>query len=97
MTGLAIAFVIGTLVAVLMSQTMWLERTVYPYAVILQTIPLVAIAPIIGLKMGFSNNSRIVDLRDDLHVPDHRQHPVRAEVARPPRSTTSSRCTGRVG
>jgi len=59
-TGLAIAFVIGTLVAILMSQAMWLERTVYPYAVILQTIPLVAIAPIIGLKMGFSTNSRIV-------------------------------------
>ena len=36
-------------------------------------------------------------LRDDLHVPDHRQHSVRAEVARPHRSTTSSRCTERVG
>ena len=59
-TGLAIAFVIGTAVAVVMSQTMWLERTLYPYAVILQTVPLVAIAPLVGLKMGFSNTSRIV-------------------------------------
>jgi NitT/TauT family transport system permease protein len=58
--GLGIAFVIGTLAATLMSQASWVERTLYPYAVILQTIPLVAIAPIIGLKMGFSNNSRIV-------------------------------------
>ena len=79
-TGLVIAFVIGTLVAMLMSQAIWLERTLYPYAVILQTIPLVAIAPIIGLKMGFSNNSRIVICVIDLDVPDHRQHPVRAEV-----------------
>ena len=39
---------------------MWLERTFYPYAVILQTVPLVAIAPIIGLQMGYSNTSRIV-------------------------------------
>jgi NitT/TauT family transport system permease protein len=60
LAGLAIAFVIGTLVAVVMSQTYWLERTIYPYAVILQTVPLVAIAPLVGLKMGFSNNSRIV-------------------------------------
>ena len=59
-TGLVIAFVIGTAVATVMSQAAWLERTLYPYAVILQTVPLVAIAPIIGLKMGFSNNSRIV-------------------------------------
>ena len=59
LAGLAIAFVIGTLYAVLMSQTIWLERTLYPYAVILQTVPLVAIAPLVGLKMGFSNNSRI--------------------------------------
>ena len=59
-SGLTIAFVIGTLVAVLMSQTIWLERTLYPYAVILQTVPLVAIAPIVGLKMGFSTSSQVV-------------------------------------
>lgn len=58
--GLAIAFVIGTLVAVVMSQTWWLERTLYPYAVILQTVPLVAIAPLVGLKMGYSDPSRVV-------------------------------------
>ena len=59
-TGLAIAFVIGTAVAVVMSLAMSLERTVYPYAVILQTVPLVAIAPLVGLRLGFSNTSRIV-------------------------------------
>jgi NitT/TauT family transport system permease protein len=59
-TGLAIAFVIGTFVAVVMSQTWWLERTLYPYAVILQTVPLVAIAPLVGLKMGYSDPSRVV-------------------------------------
>ena len=59
-TGLAIAFILGTAIAVVMSQTLWLERSMYPYAVILQTVPLVAIAPLVGLKMGFSTNSRIV-------------------------------------
>jgi NitT/TauT family transport system permease protein len=60
LSGLAVAFVIGTVVAIVMSQTWWLERTIYPYAVILQTVPLVAVAPLVGLKMGFSGNSRIV-------------------------------------
>jgi NitT/TauT family transport system permease protein len=59
LAGLTIAFVIGTLYAILMSQTYWLERTLYPYAVIVQTLPLVALAPLIGLKMGFSTNARI--------------------------------------
>ena len=59
-TGLAIAFVIGTAVAVVMSLAMSLERTLYPYAVVLQTVPLVAIAPLVGLRLGFSNTSRVV-------------------------------------
>jgi NitT/TauT family transport system permease protein len=59
LAGLAIAFVVGTTYAVIMSQTYWLERTLYPYAVIVQTLPLVAIAPLVGLKMGFSTNARI--------------------------------------
>jgi NitT/TauT family transport system permease protein len=59
-SGLTIAFVLGTLIAIVMAQAWWLERTIYPYAVILQTVPLVAVAPLVGLKMGFSGNSRIV-------------------------------------
>lgn len=59
-SGLAIAFVIGTLAAMVMSQTSWLERTLFPYAVIVQTVPLVAIAPIVGLRMGFSTASQVV-------------------------------------
>ena len=59
LAGLAIACVIGTLLAVVMSQGASLERALYPYAVILQTVPLVAIAPLVGLKMGFSDASRV--------------------------------------
>ena len=43
-----------------MSLAMSLERTFYPYAVVLQTVPLVPIAPLVGLRLGFSNTSRIV-------------------------------------
>ena len=58
--GLAIAFVIGTGWAVLMSQSRLAERVLYPYAVILQTIPILALTPLIGIWMGYGIPARIV-------------------------------------
>jgi NitT/TauT family transport system permease protein len=46
-SALAIAIVGGVLLAVLMAQSRWLELALYPYAVILQVTPIVAIAPLI--------------------------------------------------
>ena len=46
-SALAIALVGGVFFAVLMSQSRWVERILYPYAVILQVTPIVAIAPLI--------------------------------------------------
>jgi NitT/TauT family transport system permease protein len=43
------AIVTGLLVAVLFTQSKWIERSLFPYAVILQTTPIVAIAPLIIL------------------------------------------------
>lgn len=37
----------GLLVAILFTQSKWIERSFFPYAVILQTTPIVAIAPLI--------------------------------------------------
>jgi NitT/TauT family transport system permease protein len=37
----------GLLIAVLMAQSKWIEKSLYPYAIVLQTIPLAAIAPLI--------------------------------------------------
>jgi len=59
-TGLVIAWVLGTLIAVVLVQARWIERAFYPYAVVLQTVPLVAVAPIIGLQMGYSHASQVV-------------------------------------
>jgi NitT/TauT family transport system permease protein len=39
--------VFGLLIAVLFTQSRWIERSFFPYAVILQTTPIVAIAPLI--------------------------------------------------
>ncbi|MDJ0717069.1 MAG: ABC transporter permease [Prochloraceae cyanobacterium] len=44
----------GLLVAILFAQSKWIERSFFPYAVILQTTPIVAIAPLIIL--WFKNN-----------------------------------------
>ena len=41
------AIISGVSIAILFSQSKWIERSFYPYAVILQTTPLIAIAPLI--------------------------------------------------
>ncbi|HEU4655979.1 MAG TPA: ABC transporter permease [Capillimicrobium sp.] len=58
--GFASAIVIGMAAAVLMSQAKWLERSLYPYAVMLQTVPVVAVAPVIVLWFGYNQKSVIV-------------------------------------
>jgi NitT/TauT family transport system permease protein len=57
-TGLAIAIVIGLLLAVAMNRAKWIERSLYPYAVLTQTIPILAMVPLFGFWFGFGNFSR---------------------------------------
>lgn len=47
------ATILGVAVAIGFSQSRLLERTLYPYAVILQVTPVVAIAPLILIWVGF--------------------------------------------
>lgn len=51
-SGFLLSFVVGFVVAVLFSQSRLVERTLYPYAIFLQTVPIVAIAPLILLWIG---------------------------------------------
>ncbi|RKN37025.1 ABC transporter permease [Streptomyces hoynatensis] len=60
LVGLVLAAALGITVAVLMSRARWLERSLYPYAVILQTVPILALVPLIGLWFGFGYSSRTV-------------------------------------
>ncbi len=60
MVGLAIAIVLGMLFAIVMSQAKWLERSLFPYAVILQTIPILALVPLIGFWFEFNFRSRVI-------------------------------------
>lgn len=50
--GLAISIVLGTLIAMIFSQSRLLRTSLYPYAIFLQTVPIVAIAPIIIIWLG---------------------------------------------
>jgi NitT/TauT family transport system permease protein len=50
----ALAVLSGMLLAVLFSQSRVVEMALYPYAVILQVTPVVAIAPLIVIWVGFS-------------------------------------------
>ncbi len=47
LAALAGAVLLGALLAVLFTQSKWLEMSLFPYAVILQVTPIVAIAPLI--------------------------------------------------
>jgi NitT/TauT family transport system permease protein len=58
--GLAIAIVLGIGAAIGMSQAVWLERSFYPWAVVLQTIPILAVVPLIGFWFGFGLESRLI-------------------------------------
>lgn len=58
LAGLAIAIVIGVLWAIAMSQARWIERSLFPYAVILQSIPILAVVPLIGFWFGYDFPAR---------------------------------------
>ncbi|MGW5324365.1 ABC transporter permease [Rhodococcus pyridinivorans] len=60
MIGLACAAVIGVAWAVAMHQARWLETALFPYAVVLQCIPILALVPLLGFWFGFGLQSRVL-------------------------------------
>jgi len=59
-TGLAIAIVLGLALSVAMNRAKWIERSLYPYAVLTQTIPILAMVPLFGFWFGFGAFSRVL-------------------------------------
>lgn len=51
--GFAVAVAAGSLVAAFFSLSRRLERALYPYAVFFQTVPIVAVAPLLVIWFGF--------------------------------------------
>lgn len=58
--GLLIAMVLGLTFAILMAQAKWVERAFYPYAILLQTVPILALVPLIGMNVGFGVVARVL-------------------------------------
>lgn len=58
--GFVLSAVIGIGVSILLASSRILEISLYPYAVILQTIPVVAIAPIVVIWFGSGFNSIVM-------------------------------------
>jgi NitT/TauT family transport system permease protein len=50
--GLAVSSLLGILIAFVFAQSVVVRRAFYPYAILLQTVPVIAIAPLIILTFG---------------------------------------------
>jgi len=60
LVGLTISIILGMSIAILMHQFDWFESTFFPYAIVIQATPIIAIVPLIGVWMGFSFNARVL-------------------------------------
>jgi len=58
--GLLIAIVLGMTLGIAMAQARWVERSLYPYAVILQCVPTLALVPVIGFWFDYGLSSRLI-------------------------------------
>jgi NitT/TauT family transport system permease protein len=58
--GLSISIVLGVAIAILMSQTIIIERATFPFLVMLQAIPILAIVPLISFWFGTGENARVI-------------------------------------
>jgi NitT/TauT family transport system permease protein len=52
LTGFALSGILGVLAAVALTSSRLIERAFYPYTVFLQTVPIVAIAPLLAVWLG---------------------------------------------
>lgn len=58
--GLALATLLGLLLAILIDLSVWLRRAFYPLLIISQTIPMVALAPLLVIWFGFGLSPKII-------------------------------------
>jgi NitT/TauT family transport system permease protein len=54
LVGFAMSIVIGSVIAIAMSSAPWVQRAFYPYAVFFQTVPIIAIAPLLVIWFGWN-------------------------------------------
>jgi NitT/TauT family transport system permease protein len=55
--GLLASIAIGVILALIFAQSRWVRKMLYPYTILLQTVPIVAIAPLILMWVGAGTGS----------------------------------------
>lgn len=60
LVGFVFAALLGVGIGILMSRGSFLERAIYPWAVVAQVIPVLAIVPLIGLWFGYGMTARTI-------------------------------------
>ncbi|MEH3054315.1 MAG: ABC transporter permease subunit [Patulibacter minatonensis] len=60
LVGLVVTIVVGLTFAVAMSQAKWVENALLPYAIAMQTTPILALVPVIGVVLGYNFPSRVL-------------------------------------
>lgn len=60
MLGLSISIVLGVFLAVIMAPTRWIERSISPFLVALQAVPILVIAPVLGSMFGYEFRTRLI-------------------------------------
>ncbi|WP_206292687.1 ABC transporter permease [Humisphaera borealis] len=53
LVGFVLSMVIGVVLAVVLASSAWIQRAFYPYAIFFQTVPIVAIAPLLVIWFGY--------------------------------------------
>jgi NitT/TauT family transport system permease protein len=60
LVGFALSGILGVLVACVMATWRPIERTLFPYMVLLSTVPIIAVAPLIIVWFGFGSKSILI-------------------------------------
>jgi ABC-type nitrate/sulfonate/bicarbonate transport system permease component len=58
--GLLLAVIVGMILATLIDVSEWFQKTLYPLLVISQTIPIIAVAPLIMIWFGFGILPKVI-------------------------------------
>lgn len=58
--GLLCSILIGTFIAMIMTPFRWLERSIYPYLVAIQAVPILVIAPVLGAVFDYTFRTRVI-------------------------------------
>jgi ABC-type nitrate/sulfonate/bicarbonate transport system permease component len=58
--GMAAATLLGLILAIMLDISSWVRRAVYPLLITSQTIPIIALAPLLLIWMGYGLNSKVL-------------------------------------